>query len=301
MAADQELASREDEEQVSTPSETSKPSLDVALSPSGSTSGDGQEKPLQTDLDDTADDARIKYLDPSSPDFERKIVSEHFTPGLFTKTAGDIEFKMSLHRLGYQYNKDADSTELLTACFTLAKLTSFAHYKYSSIGWNDQEKLDQMLNKNMWTILTTYSEVIGNPRHYEMLGYLSFMLDYDEEPFEDRPILYIYELHVTQTWRGFGIGTQLLKKAEAIARTVGYTKTMLTVFTANEKARRIYEKNGYTRDQSSKPDRVTRGRVIEPDQIIMSKDWRNGQEEIQEGNVSEGVVERRKRKASEAE
>ncbi|TKA67039.1 hypothetical protein B0A55_09305 [Friedmanniomyces simplex] len=59
--------------------------------------------------------------------------------------------------------------------------------------------------------------------------------------------------------------------AEDIAQRVGVRKVMLTCFLSNAKARRFYERRGYTRDLCSPDDRKTRKRVVEVDYVIMSK------------------------------
>jgi hypothetical protein len=46
---------------------------------------------------------------------------------------------------------------------------------------------------------------------------------------------------------------------------------MLTVFTANKRAKSMYEKLGYSKDECSPGDRVTRNKVIKADYVIMSK------------------------------
>jgi hypothetical protein len=47
---------------------------------------------------------------------------------------------------------------------------------------------------------------------------------------------------------------------------------MLTVFTANEGAKKMYEREGFARDPLTPADRVTRRRVIKTDYVIMSKE-----------------------------
>ena len=104
-----------------------------------------------------------------------------------------------------------------------------------------------------------------------MLGFTSFMFTYDDPPYQDRPVVYIYEIHLSPGLRGKGLGTRLLTFVEDVARASGIAKTMLTVFTANSGARSMYEKAGYERDESSPGDRVMRNKVLKAEYLIMSK------------------------------
>jgi GNAT superfamily N-acetyltransferase len=101
---------------------------------------------------------------------------------------------------------------------------------------------------------------------------MSFKFDFDDPPYQNREVVYIYEIHLHQRLRGQGIGSDLFKFVELAAKRSGIGKTMLTVFTANEKARRMYEKAGYVKDECSPPDRMMRNKVIKAEYVIMSKE-----------------------------
>ena len=104
-----------------------------------------------------------------------------------------------------------------------------------------------------------------------VLGYISFMLTYDDPPHQDREVVYIYEIHLNDRLRGHGLGSRLIGFVEHVARECRIGKTMLTVFTANKGAKKLYEALGYTKDACSPGDRVTRTRTIKADYVIMSK------------------------------
>jgi len=53
------------------------------------------------------------------------------------------------------------------------------------------------------------------------------------------------DLYVKKDWRGKGIGVQLLKKAETIAISKGFSEIRLSVLSNNTNAIRFYESNGY--------------------------------------------------------
>ncbi|KAF2184966.1 acyl-CoA N-acyltransferase [Zopfia rhizophila CBS 207.26] len=181
------------------------------------------------------------------------------------------------------------SKENLRACFNLIETTSSADYKASSIGWNPREKQKEMLDKDMRYLLlrrdsssetstpnvsTPTSSASPPPSSLNtstILGFLSFMLTYDDPPYADRPVLYIYEVHLSEVLRGKGVGSHLVQVAETVARRIGIEKCMLTVFNRNEGARRLYARLGYHRDGCSPPDREVRGRRIESDYVILGK------------------------------
>jgi len=58
---------------------------------------------------------------------------------------------------------------------------------------------------------------------------------------------------------------------EKIANNIGVEKVMLSCFTANKHAMNFYERRGYRTDAYSPAPRKLRGKVIEPDYIILSR------------------------------
>ncbi len=69
---------------------------------------------------------------------------------------------------------------------------------------------------------------------------------------------YISDLAVDKRFEGRGIGRILLAAAEDWARAKGYHLLTLYVFAGNPRARRIYEKHGFS------PEVVKYAKVIEP-------------------------------------
>lgn len=115
-----------------------------------------------------------------------------------------------------------------------------------------------------------------------ILGFLSFMPTFDDPPNEDRPVIYIYEIHLAQELRGGGLGKHMIMLVERIAKRVKLSKVMLTVFTRNTKAMAFYKSLGYTTDECSPSSSVGRTRktrsmkavakVVEADYQILSKE-----------------------------
>ncbi|KAF1358143.1 acyl-CoA N-acyltransferase, partial [Lizonia empirigonia] len=151
----------------------------------------------------------------------------------------------------------------LAACFDLISKTSQQDYKASSRGWNPIVKMEEMQDKDMMYLLVRQAE-----------GYLGVdkLEPEDEEMNKMRSVLYIYEIHLDDRLRGQSLGGRMIRWAESQACLVKITKMMLTVFTVNEGARRLYKREGFVTDESSPEDRVTRRKVIKADYIIMSKE-----------------------------
>jgi ribosomal protein S18 acetylase RimI-like enzyme len=63
---------------------------------------------------------------------------------------------------------------------------------------------------------------------------------------------YVFGLYVHPEHAGQGVGRALLRHAEQRLRERGSAGVSLHVFEANERARRLYEKAGYTPDGSTR-------------------------------------------------
>lgn len=157
-------------------------------------------------------------------------------------------------------------------CFQLIEATSRKDYEASSWGWHPKRKRREMKEKEMRYIvmkkdLIPYGD--GNST-VDFEGFLSFMFTHDSAP--SVPVLYIYEIHLTENARGKGLGLRLLYLAESMARKVGVKKVMLTCFLSNTNALSFYKRHGFRKDACSPGDRRTRNKVVKVDYVIMSKD-----------------------------
>lgn len=63
---------------------------------------------------------------------------------------------------------------------------------------------------------------------------------------EEQNYLYYDDFNVSQTFRGQGIGSALMEKAEEFCRTLGFSAIVLHVEETNTRARKLYEKKGFT-------------------------------------------------------
>ncbi|KAL4941159.1 acyl-CoA N-acyltransferase [Aspergillus oleicola] len=194
-------------------------------------------------------------------------------------------------------------TAVLDLCFELIEETSSAAYKNSSMGWSASEKRKEMKLPDMkymilWRrgevdldayayantdaagVLKNNTDGLGNElqRHRshptlieEFAGFLEFMVTY-EDGYE---VLYCYEIHLTPEAQGQGLGEELITCFERIGQAIGLEKAMLTVFKANKRAIKFYERVGYEEDENSpRPRKLRNGTVKEADYLIMSKNLR---------------------------
>ncbi|KAF2854483.1 acyl-CoA N-acyltransferase [Plenodomus tracheiphilus IPT5] len=200
------------------------------------------------------------------------------------------------------------SKDDLGTCIDLVETTSGKDYRASSMGWHRGAKAEEMTDPEMIFLLLrdsapgvdTQSQTLpessrndtSRPRRSSktsldrtqnpaspprthtgrIIGFVSFMFTNDDPPHEDREVVYIYEVHLAESLRGQGLGSDLIRFAEQAAVHCGISKTMLTVFTANAGAKALYERLGYEKDACSPRDKVMRRKVIKADYVIMSKE-----------------------------
>jgi len=60
---------------------------------------------------------------------------------------------------------------------------------------------------------------------------------------------FIYDIYVKEEYRGKGVGTALLEKAESCCRERGYSRIGLMVSTDNQLALKLYTKTGFKAEQ----------------------------------------------------
>ncbi|OCK79083.1 acyl-CoA N-acyltransferase [Lepidopterella palustris CBS 459.81] len=168
----------------------------------------------------------------------------------------------------------------LDACFNLVEETSSEAYKNSTVRWRPKAKRREMQDVDMRYILVRrLSQPLDNNNSdqapHDILGFLSFMITMDDDYMY--PVLYVYEVHLSEGLRGCGLGSHLMNVAEKIGQGVGVTKIMLTVFTSNTAAEKFYRRLGYSKDDISPEPRVLRNKTVRPpDYMIMSKSLKDG-------------------------
>ncbi|KAJ5632417.1 hypothetical protein N7490_008756 [Penicillium lividum] len=201
------------------------------------------------------------------------------------------------------YSAATISTADLDACLDLIELTSSEAYAASGVGWSRPKKRKEMKLPDMKYLIlrdcvassaemqqpdacadkadepktTGSANAMGSPDgsgnewvddNNGVLGFLSFMITYED----GKEVVYCYEIHLSDTARGRGLGGYLMSRMEEIGRSIGVEKAMLTVFKSNVVACRFYEKGGYVVDEYSPQPRTLRnGTIKEFDYLILSK------------------------------
>ncbi|KAK4641870.1 N alpha-acetyl-transferase [Podospora bellae-mahoneyi] len=152
--------------------------------------------------------------------------------------------------------------EDLDACFDLLVETSKKDYENSAGRWHPDKKLNEMRSPELRYVLVKEEET------GELRGFTSLMPTYEE----GEPVVYCYEVHLKPDLQGTGLGSLLMSFLTAVAVNLPpITKVMLTCFLSNARGLAFYRKLGFERDNISPVPRILRGKVIEPDYLIMSK------------------------------
>ncbi|KAI5251721.1 hypothetical protein E4T42_04079 [Aureobasidium subglaciale] len=207
--------------------------------------------------------------------------------GLFSTTevgvsAFDIKLTTSADLSDQADGETTKSTEpsnnVLHTLFELIKHTSYKHYDASNQGWDAENKLEEMKDEDMRYLIvrlahdavpesdTRWSK--DSSMDHSVVGFLSFMITQEEK----ENVVYIYEIHMSEHFRGCGLGRHLFNVVEHVGRTTAMDKSMLTVFKSNTRARNWYASRGYEVDEiSPKPRKLRGGRSIESDYEILSK------------------------------
>jgi ribosomal protein S18 acetylase RimI-like enzyme len=216
-----------------------------------------------------SDEERIKEINALSADRFRKQYIDakslvYSTEGTETSKEYNIDLKTS---------RDLTNAEL-DSCFQLIESTSRPDYEASPHwGWHPKRKRREMKEDEMRYLLVrsgSSTENSGLAPGEPVLGFLSFMLTHDSTP--SVPVVWVYEIHLSEALRKVGLGAHLMDLAESIAEKVAMQKVMLTCFLSNKTAHSFYRKRSYVADSCSPEDRRTRNKVIKIDYVIMSKD-----------------------------
>lgn len=234
------------------------------------------------------------------------VVDIHRVPDLiqwttsWTRPGTDETYSISLARPS---NLD-DAT--LEACYKLIETTSRADYEASTLKWRPAHKREEMRSVNLRYIVVRRAEASGdaskagagaNPGEdtkaedgtdkngnggaqdgtdtdvvpaSDVVAFTSLMPCYED----GYPVVYCYEIHISPTLQGSGLGRILLGFQSIVTHNLGppVSKVMLTVFLSNESALRFYERQGFSIDESAPVARKLRGgKSFVPDYTILSR------------------------------
>ncbi|OJZ87295.1 hypothetical protein ASPFODRAFT_80328 [Aspergillus luchuensis CBS 106.47] len=195
-----------------------------------------------------------KYIPPEYLTYTSKNTTEK-------NTNGEQKYNFSIHSAASIPTND------LNACFDLIEETSSEAYRNSSTGWSPSKKKKEMKLPDMKYLVVRREELTPSDGEGEVVGFMSFMITYED----GKEVVYLYEIHLSAEVQKQGLGKRLLLVLMEIGRRVGMEKAMLTVFTSNGVAQRLYEAIGFKTDEySPRPRRLRNGMVKEPDYRIMS-------------------------------
>ena len=82
-------------------------------------------------------------------------------------------------------------------------------------------------------------------------GYAIFRFEWDDDEEPEYPVLYCYELQVSEQAQGNGIGRWLMSTIVKISEKLHMWKVLLTCFTSNTKALQFYKNIGFDTDANS--------------------------------------------------
>ncbi|KAI9879722.1 MAG: hypothetical protein M1830_007507 [Pleopsidium flavum] len=199
----------------------------------------------------------------SLPAFQDDYLPNDSPQLIFTNTRSGTTYSISLQTPSTVTPTDFDS------CFHLVESTSSCAYAASSIGWSPAKKRKEMRLPDLRYLLVRSSD----DRDNAVKAFLSFMLTYED----GHEVVYCYEIHVSPSLRGCGLGKHLMRTMEVVGTRVGIEKAMLTVFMANDWAIEFYANLGYREDEySPKPRKLRGGKLKMADYVILSRGLKQG-------------------------
>lgn len=98
-----------------------------------------------------------------------------------------------------------------------------------------------------------------NDETLDVLGFIHYRYEYDDDGQPNHPITYLYEIQIHETHQKFGLGSKLLSLLENMSCRLHMKKVMLTVFRDNVKAISFYNKRGYKVDKCSPSNYASKG------------------------------------------
>jgi ribosomal protein S18 acetylase RimI-like enzyme len=213
----------------------------------------------------------------ASDDFESKCIPQSMLRHQRNPSSADLDSVESFDIM-FAYARDVPQS-VLEQGYKLIETTSRSDYEDSTLGWRPKHKKKEMRQSEM-RYLTAWRTPDAakhddsrkddhSEENRDFQGFLSFMVTHEA----GCAVLYIYEIHLAASARGKGLGQHLMGLVEAVAHRLGPSieKVMLTCFVANTHAVEFYRKSGFIIDDSSPEARQTRGKLIEPEYLIMSK------------------------------
>lgn len=118
-------------------------------------------------------------------------------------------------------------------------------YEANGWGWKEVEKRKEVFDRRSRFIL------LLNAQSDEVVAYVIFRFEWDDEDEPEYPVSYCYELQVAQSVQKVGAGKALMGMLLQVATHYKMRKTSLTVFKNNTAAMAFYKKIGFIVDSNS--------------------------------------------------
>ena len=122
-------------------------------------------------------------------------------------------------------------------------------YLNSGWGWDIAAKQKEIFHITSRFLYLT----IPNPNGKEdqVVGYVMFRFEWDDEEEPEHPVIFVYELQVSSSFQHKGIGKYLMQLLNGVSTTCRMWKIMLTCFKENTTALKFYYSIGYNIDVNS--------------------------------------------------
>lgn len=205
-----------------------------------------------------------------APDFFKKYLAQDTLSAITSDVSVPEHERLRIVLTDAGRSIPAKNKDLLEQCLWLIESTSAQDYRNSEGKWSASRKRKEMRFPDMRYVILVIGQGDGHAEA-KVAGFVSFMITYED----GREVVYCYEIHLDEPYQGQGVGKKLMAVVEGVGRNVGVEKCMLTVFKANKRAVKMYERLGYSEDEfSPAPRKLRNGTVKEASYMILSKDLR---------------------------
>ena len=122
-------------------------------------------------------------------------------------------------------------------------------HEFGSQTWRSSDSIDRAVALSLEQVLAEPSSDaelrVAENAHHDPLGFVHLRAATD---FTGEIHSYVSDLVVSSTAQGRGVASALLREAESWALSRGHRLLALNVFTANDRARALYERVGFVSD-----------------------------------------------------
>lgn len=143
-------------------------------------------------------------------------------------------------------NSSAVSITQRNVMFSLLKENMEGIYTACSWGWEEKKKFAEMSHINSRFLIVHKTD-----DHEAIEAFAMFRFDWDDEDEPDFAVLFVYEVQVSKSLRGKGVGRLLMKTVVGLQEQYQLRKTALTCFKHNTAALSFYKSIDFGIDSNS--------------------------------------------------